>query len=1426
MTTRVSYKLNLKGPSYAVQTFCSTSLVAVHLACQSLRAGECDMALAGGVSVRVPTTMGYLYEEGGMESPDGHCRSFDAQARGTLFGDGIGVVVLKRLQEALEDGDSIYAVIKGSAINNDGALKVSYTAPSVGGQAQVVLAALQDAGVHAESIQYVEAHGTATELGDPIEVASLTKAYRQHTQRSGYCAIGSVKTNVGHLDRAAGISGLLKVVLSLQHRRLPASLHYQQPNPAIDFAHSPFVVNQQCRAWPEPEQASPRRAAVNSLGMGGTNAHVIVEEAPAPLPTSPEKSSYLLPLSARTPGALKTMTDRLRTHLEAQGEQVSLADVAYTLQVGRHAFARRRVLLCQQTAQAITGLGELEQAAGLWQGEGVAPEQEQRVVYLLGGMGEHYPGMGQELYEQEEVFRHWVDRGAELLLPLLGVDVRTLLSAEGQPATPGRLDLRALLQREERELSSQEVLLQQTRYGHPVIFVLTYALAQQLQQWGIEPIAMLGYSLGEYVAATLAGVWTWEDGLRIVARRAQMIEEQPEGRMLAVPLSSEQVQQYLGEQVWVAASGGSGLSILAGSVEAIEQVQERLQQEQIVSRQVHARHAFHTPLLAPACEGLRAELARVALSAPRIPYLSNVTGTWITAEQATDPEYWLRQMCEPAQLGAGIEQLLAVEESVVLEVGMGQMLSGLIKQRREEQAERVVIASQGSRYEPGGARMHLLKAIGQLWLAGVPIQWERAYREERRQRIALPTYPFEHTRYWIEPLKATQVIQSQSPLSLEDFSSLEAAMQSLPKQELADWFYLPVWKRTISLPSVTDLVAGTWLLFADTCGIAQQMQQRLLSLGQTVVLVTPGHDFDNLSAWHYSIRPATGSDYRNLLEILKREEKKPDHIVHLWTVTPPDPQGTEIIEKGFDSLLCLAQALHDLALGDCQIHIVSNDMQDVTGNEVICAEKATVIGPCLAIPLEYPSLKCRSIDISLPQQVGDQQATLLVERLLSEFCVCAEKQESVIALRGTHRWKQAFEPVHLAADIPTKHLRQDGVYLITGGLGGIGLAMAEYLAQTINARLVLVGRSPLPPCEDWPKMLAEHDRTVGIGYKLQVLQRLQDMGCQMLVVTADVSDERQMQGVIEQAIAKFGTIHGVLHTAGVPGVGLMQMKTSKQAHEVLAPKILGTRVLERVLRSQSLDFFLLCSSITSFTSGGFGQVDYCAANAFLDAFAHLSSHQYLGTVISVNWSEWQWNAWMEGLSGYDQRTQQFFRENRRRFGIPFVEGMEALRRILSSNQSQLIVATQDFQVSVELGKSFIAASPLKGLQQAHQAHERYPRPSLSNSYIEPQTETEQKLATIWEELLGVAGIGTQDNFFELGGNSLIGLDAIARTRRYLNIETLPAYVLYEAPTIGSMAELLAQLQQEQEEENDEWQRRGGRRRENLKRRMHTTKAKR
>ncbi|MEO7021658.1 MAG: SDR family oxidoreductase [Ktedonobacteraceae bacterium] len=1426
LTSSVSYKLNLRGPSLAVQTFCSTSLVAVHLACQSLRRGECDLALAGGASIRVPSVGGHLYEPGSMESPDGHCRTFDARAQGSMFGDGVGIVMLKRLAEALEDGDQILAVIRGSAINNDGATKVSYAAPSVVGQAEVVLAALEDAGVSAESISYVEAHGTATELGDPIEVASLTKAYRNQTEAVGYCAIGSVKTNIGHLDRAAGVSGLIKTVLALQAEALPATLHYEQPNPEIDFVHSPFVVNAALRAWPR-QAGRPRRAGINSLGMGGTNAHVIVEEAPECTPSGPSRPWQLLPISGRSEQALEQVRSNLAAHLR-EHEEVPLADVAYTLQCGRKRLEQRAVLVCRDRKEALV----------LLEGEGklLARRQEQRterpVAFVFPGVGEQYVGMTQQLYEREAVFQEQLDHCCRLLEPHLGLDLRTLLFAKypeppqnhGQNEGTSRRLLFNGRSGTERENYGQRVAgeLGRTELGQPALFVVSYALARLLMSWGIRPQAMLGYSVGEYVAACISGVLSLEDALRLVAQRARWISEQPIGAMLAVALGEREVASYLEEGVSVAISVSPSSSVLGGSVEAVARVRQRLEQGEIACRQVESSHAFHTPQLAILQERVTELASTLKRQVPSIPYLSNVTGTWITAEQTTDASYWARHLCEPVRFSQGVETLLEAGEYVIVEVGPGQALSSFVRQHprcsREQMA--LVIASSPMVHERQGEQEYLVQMMGKLWLCGARIDWAGYAAGEQRQRVLLPTYPFERQRYWLESRKQSNFIPN-----VEHHADPEVPRSA----DLTNWFYGLTWKQALQVKrheegNIQASKQQQWLVFADAQGIGIQVANQLRGKGMRVRVVLPGNSFASLDAETYTVRPAERSDYAALLKDLRLQHSLPDHIAHLWLVTAECTQVHESVpeeswlERGFYSLLALAQALGDLDIESCEIAVISSEIHAVLGNEHIHPIKATLLGFCRVIPQEYANLYCRNIDLVLPE-VGSWHEESLVQQLIRELLTSA--RDVVVALRGERRWVQAFEPLPLSkdeyADVPW---RAKGVYLLTGGLGGIALEVASLLARTVQARLVLLNRSGLPPQEQWSDLLQQEPESVQAG-RIRKIEMLEALGSEVLVLQADVANEQQMRVAYQQIQEHFGELHGVFHLAGVPGVGLTQLKRREQAAEVLAPKVQGTLVLQRVLEDQPLDFLVLFSSVTSTTGGGPGQIDYSSANAFLDAVAQREQQQGR-RVFAIDWGEWQWNAWEAGLSGYGIEAQKYLREHRQRFGISFEEGTEALQRILASNLSHVVVSTQDFRVIAEQSRNFTAAEVLQRTRE--QRRTLYARPDLVSSYITPHSVLEQRIATLWEDLLGVTPIGVNDNFFELGGNSLLGIDLIARLRKMHNYETLAAYVLYEAPTVGTLAHYLEQDKTEATSTAvDERLARGKRRRDGLKQLINETR---
>jgi phthiocerol/phenolphthiocerol synthesis type-I polyketide synthase E len=585
LTTQVSYKLNLKGPSVAVQTSCSTSLVAVHLACQSLLGGECHMALAGGVCIRVPQSTGYLYQEGHILSADGYCRAFDARAQGTVWGSGVGIIVLKPLQEALADGDRIHAVIKGTAINNDGASKIGYTAPSIDGQARLIASALAMAEIAPETVSYIEAHGTGTPLGDPIEIAGLTRAFRAHTDKQAFCAIGSVKTNIGHLGAAAGVAGLIKTVLSLTHQELPPSLHFAQPNPRIDFAHSPFYVQTALSEWRVDK--APRRAGVSSFGMGGTNAHVVLEEAPPQKASSDSRPWQLLVLSARTRTALERATANLVARFKKTPD-LNLADVAYTLQVGRKGFSHRRMLVCRNLDDAVTALAMLHPQRVA---TNVREPKGRPVTFLFPGQGTQYVRMGFDLYQAEPTFREQVDLCSELLRPHL------------------QLDLREVLYPRQANAATAAHRLQNTGIAQAALFVIEYALAKLWMGWGVQPEAMLGHSIGEYVAACLAGVFALEDALALVAARGQLMQHRPGGAMLAVPLSPHEVEPFLGDRLSLAVINEPSLCVVSGPTAAVDDLERQLARTGLHCRRLQTSHAFHSammePIVAPFAEHVR-----------------------------------------------------------------------------------------------------------------------------------------------------------------------------------------------------------------------------------------------------------------------------------------------------------------------------------------------------------------------------------------------------------------------------------------------------------------------------------------------------------------------------------------------------------------------------------------------------------------------------------------------------------------------------------------------------------------------------------------------------------------------------------------------------------------------------------------------------
>jgi acyl transferase domain-containing protein/thioesterase domain-containing protein len=1198
LATRVSYLFDLKGPSVNVQTACSTSLVAAHLACQSLLARECDMALAGGATIEIPHRRGYVYREGEVLSPDGHCHAFDHRGQGTVFGSGAGVVALRRLEDALADGDHIYAVIRGSAVNNDGAGKAGYLAPSVDGQAAAMAEAHAVANVSADTIDYVECHGTGTYLGDPIEVAALTLAFRRSTERVGFCRIGSVKTNIGHLDTAAGVASLIKASLALKHRQMPPSLNFDRPNPTIDFAASPFVVNHRLTEW-QAKPASPRRAAVNSLGVGGTNAHMVLEEAPAPAPSGAAGREYqLIAMSARGKKALDEYQKRLAAHLREHPQQ-ALADLAYSLYEGRRAFAQRRVLAARDRDEAIALL-EGNDAQRVFTG---AALDKPSLVFMFPGGGSQYPRMGRDLYESEAVYREHVDRGLQIFRETTGIDLKPLMFPP------------------EAELEAAAKKLEHPHVQLPAIFIVEVALARLWMSWGLEPAALIGHSVGENAAACIAGVLSFEDALKLVILRGKLVERVAGGGMLSVPLSAKALEPLVREfGLDLAIVNSPELCVVSGSGAGIDALEKKLREREIEARRLKISVAGHSRMLDPILEEFGAFLRKLKLGAPKIPFVSNFTGTWIKPEEATDPGYWVKHLRHTIRFSEGMQTLLETPDRVFLEVGPGRILSSLVRQQAGVKAGQPALSSLRHPDEKVSDSAYLLTVLGRLWSAGLQLPAGLLWRGEQRRRVPLPTYAFQHQRYFIEAAKR---------------EATGAELQKLAKlPKLDDWFYQPVW-RPRGIDRATDEKQLTWLVFMDEAGVGRALVERLRARGHHIVQVRPGDAYHRRSEHEYVLSPERGREgYDALVKDLVASGRVPNRIAHLWLLTREERfrPGSSFfhtnMERGFYSVFHLAQALGDAnAPRPLHITVLSNGMQQVGEEALAYPEKATVLGPVKVIPREFPGITCASIDIALGTEArkslfAGRSAAAEAERRLEalEGELMAAPENAVIAYRGGERLVLAFERSRPQAQATT--LRDEGVYLVTGGLGGLGLAIAGHLAEKARARLVLLGRSTLPERGAWDEWLRQHGADDRTSRRIEQIRTLEAKGAQVLLAAGDVTDIEAVRAAVNAARERFGAIHGVIHAAGVVDDDLIQLKSLGDVENVFAPKVHGTVVLDSVFADSELDFMALFSSTSTVTAPA-GQVDYVAANAYLNAYAASRSHtKKQRRTVAVNWGIW------------------------------------------------------------------------------------------------------------------------------------------------------------------------------------------------------------
>lgn len=1304
LASLISYKLNLKGPSVVVNTACSTSLVAISLACKSLLMGESRIALAGGITIVTKIQDGYLYKEGMIYSADGHCRAFDRNATGTVSSEGAGVVVLKRLTDAINDNDHIYAVIKGTALNNDGNRKVGYTAPGVEGQAACIRKAQLFAKVDPASITYVETHGTGTKLGDPIEIEALNIAFNKNTVHK--CAIGSVKTNIGHSDAAAGVAGFIKTALSLKYRMLPPSLHFTEPNPEIDFQSGPFYVNTSLKEWSTADGVL--RAGVSSFGIGGTNAHAILEEAPEAPVTDAGRECKLLTLSAKTQSSLLRYVDALKNFLQQQ-QDINLPDLSYTLQVGRKSFVYRLPLVYDNKEDLLEQLD----AQRLERQVVKSVDRKDGIVFMFPGQGSQYMGMCTDLYEKEALFRDSMDKGFSLVQQLTGEELRSILYSS----------------------SAEDERIKETRYTQPILFLLEYSLAQLLMSAGIHPRYMIGHSIGEYVAACISGVFSFEEGVWLVIRRASLMNGLPGGSMLSAVMTVSEAQSYLQPGLSIAAVNGPRQVVFSGDDASTQQLTNRLQKTGIAHVKLQTSHAFHSSMLDDILDAFRAELEKIKFNKPVLPFISNLTGNFISDAEAVSPAYWVRHMRETVNFSGGIQKLLSAgKDQVFVEVGAGHTLTGLLKQHLQEKQVVSCMNLVRSSKEKIDDTKYLINRIGDLWSKGVKIDWQKYYAGEKRCRVSLPTYCFEPVHF---------------PTEVDPLSGLSAGIGRMRtgRGTMKDWLYYPSWKRSIINVSRENTSGRQYLFLCIAGKLSKLIREALEKNGNTVIEVLPGESYGRVSPDCYTVDPAGADHFQQLLHDLHADGYSITDIIYAWGMCAEDSIALDTSNRELNlvylSMVKLSQALlQQNIIKEKRFAMLTNCLYNVIGTEAMLPVQSLLLGLVNVLPQEY-SVSCCNIDIDMKEAWN-----LLAENIAIELTENRGKEDRIVAYRHGHRWIQEYEKTAALMEKRVKPLKHDGVYLITGGLGNVGFILAKHLAVRYNAKLMLTGRTEL---ENGSVSSSKQE-------SLNRLRHLQSLCSEVKYFAADVCDESKLLKTVCEIESTVGNIDGVIHTAGIIDPAyfeLIEDITPAKALHVLAPKIKGIENLYRIFCSRDPGFVWITSSIAGIL-GGLGYCAYSSANIYMDHF------------VSSRWKEllaWKCIDLAEMVfSDADGSAANAINADEIVQLFEWSQGVQHLPVIVETVEELPVRLRKTFY---EKKEQYLDEEPRSTTTAPEDKPER---PMLSTAYEEAQTETEKRLKTVFEDFFGIRMIGVNDSFFELGGDSLKAMILLKRIKKEFSVQ--------------------------------------------------------
>jgi acyl transferase domain-containing protein/acyl carrier protein len=1308
LATLVANKLNLKGPAVTINTACSTSLVAVHLACRNLLTGDSQIAIAGGVSLPANRSYGYVYEPNMINSVDGHCRAFDEKSSGTIGGEGVGVVVLKKLNKAINDRDNIYAVIKGSAINNDGNRKVGYTAPSVEGQAECIKMAHKFSRIDPSTISYIETHGTGTQIGDPIEIEALNMALNSQVRNS--CAIGSVKSNLGHLDAAAGVTGLIKTVLMLKHKKIPPSLHFNKPNANINFEAGPLYVNDKLSDW--KNDSFPLRAGISSFGIGGTNAHVIVEQAPdTTREISGNKHQYnVYTLSAKSQNALKNLEQRFKSHFKQQ-EGLNPADVAFTLGVGRKDFPYRKSFVASDSEffkYAATQKFPFK--------DHFNNGQSAYKVFMFPGQGSQLAQVGSNLYYEEPVFRQHMDEGFFLLKKLTDKDFKKILFNEGSKGLNGPQ-------------------LKKTENCQPLIFLIQYSLAKLLEKWGITPDCLIGHSLGEYTASCISGVISFEDTLKLVCKRGELMGKLPEGDMISILLGKNEVEQYLTDEITLAAVNKSDQCVLSGPKQAIDHVISDLERNNIIFKRLETSHAFHSSMMDSILEEFRNILKDVPFDAPKIPYISNVTGSYITHEDLANREYWVKHLRDCVQFYDGINSIREVKNKIFIDFGPGTVLSSLVK--GAQNTENIInLLPHTEEPELKG----LVQGICDLWLHGVNVDWQSYYSHRNVNLRSLPTYPFDKLEYPYE-------------INFNSGYLNELGLNNIQNKGNSANLYEPTWRKTI-INNYTSSLSTSYdvnVIFVDDAGLGSLIIEKLSNLGQRSIVVKKGESFSQIDHSTFEVNPKNPKNYQLLFNSIDLNDESVIRIIHLWSIFDVNElnaisliQNPEsYFEQGYLSLLNISNVLNEsMVNSSCSLELITNDTFDISGSEVLIPHNLPFLALRAIISQQFSGISLRNIDISLTDQKED-----IVEKVLELFI---NQTHSEIALRNGKLWRREYSSITNVDNSTSQEIfKQDGTYIVNEGFSTIGKVFTNYLNSKFNANIILIGRNELSEYDN--KLIEESKGTIRY-YNL------------------NVEDEKEVLNCLNEVIAHYGKIDGYIDAA--ESLEIQQMHVTEilaNYQNLFVTKLKETYTLLKCFDKRKLDFLIFCSPIIA-DFHPLGEMTNSISSLYN---SYLSKSGEGQNIISISW---------DALATVNQTLLDSVHNNQ---ALTEDECVKILQTCVQMGISNGIVY---------LGDPYFLQNPDIDIQGPTMIDEtkHMERPSISSAFIPPVNELEEKLIGYVKKVLGLKKVGRLDDFFELGGDSLKAMMLLKVIHKELEVEIF-LKDFFSMPNVKSLAEEIENL---------------------------------